>query len=683
MRVLHVARRYPSYDAPGRGAAVRELVSGAAHHGVDARVVSFDRVVAGGRGPEQRQRLRDEARKAYDAAIKPNALFRVAPSWGGVGVPVARLPLVQGPSVQDPEQALEDHLDAVRPFARGLFDTWRPDLLHAHSGFPDGVVAAVIGKEHGIPVVVSAEGGNVEEAFSDPHSLELYRDLLERGARPLVDSPRSARWLADALGVAQARLLALREPDVAGEPEPAARLFEVYQQVADTAAAAPPEAGAHGPGAAGDVVDRDLPMLLVASRRGLAIRLVEGLPRKVRRRSVLVVPPPSRGAGGPDRLGALGITVVESRQRGEETTVDPCRGLASAVLTAARSRSHGGRDVDAVALDTEAAAAIATLEADGVRLAPGSLRWLADRWDAERSIASENAIGFGAATYEPKGYWGRLHARRELSAVGQSALPTDLNVWLYRVLESNLRRFVGHRHLLDGVDAGFDVGAGSGYWVDVWHDLGIPRVDGCDLVPDAVARLGERFGDRGDTFVAADIGSADLELPWGRYGLVSVLNVLLHVTDDTAFETALRNVARLVRPGGHLLLVEPALEDERYERPHNASQHSRARRTAAYVEPLLASGLELIAVQGAVAAANNPIEARSSIEYRAFQRWWRWVSRTAKRKPGRIRLVGVAMLALDRAALMTGAAPSSKFLLLRRPAEGDSAAGGESRGGRP
>jgi SAM-dependent methyltransferase len=679
MRILHVARRYPSYNAPGRGSAVRDLVTGVADRGVDVRVVSFDRVPSGGRDPEQRQRLRDEARDSYDAVATPDALFQVAPSWAGEGVPVARLPVVQGPSTQEPGQVLTDHLDAVRPFARGLLGVWRPDVIHAHSGFPDGAVAAAIGTEHGIPVVVSEEGGNVEENFADPRNLEQHRYLLEGGARPVVDSPRSAALLADVLGVPEDKLLVLRDPKAPEEPV-AARLVEVYQQAADAAKPAP-ATPAPSTEAAGQVVDRELPTLLVASRRGHAARVVEGLPRKLRRRSVLVVPPPSRGAG-PDHLGALGVTLVEAKQRGKDASIDPLGGLARAVLAAARPRRLGGSGVEAVALDAGAAAAIATLEADGVRLAPGSLRWFVDRWDAERSVAPEDGARSSAAEYEPKGYWGRLHARKELSAVGQSALPTDLNVWLYRALERNLRLFVRRRHLLDGVDASFDVGAGSGYWVDVWHDLGVPRVDGCDLVPDAVARLEARFGDRGDRFMVADIGSGDLDLPWGRYALVSVLNVLLHVTDDAAFETALRNVARLVRPGGHLLLVEPALEDEQYERPYDLRQHSRARRTAAYVDPLLANGLELVTVQGAVAAANNPIEARSSVEYRTFQRWWRWVSRTAKSKPGRIRGVGLAMLALDRAALLTGAAPSSKFLLLRRPAEGDSVAGRKNRAAR-
>ena len=65
--------------------------------------------------------------------------------------------------------------------------------------------------------------------------------------------------------------------------------------------------------------------------------------------------------------------------------------------------------------------------------------------------------------------------------------------------------------------------------------------------------------------------------------------------------------------------------------------------------------------------ANNPIEAGSTAAYNRFLRWWRWVARQAKSSPASIRWVGPLMLALDRVMLATGAAPSSKIVLFRRP----------------
>jgi SAM-dependent methyltransferase len=267
-----------------------------------------------------------------------------------------------------------------------------------------------------------------------------------------------------------------------------------------------------------------------------------------------------------------------------------------------------------------------------------------------------------AMSYDPRDHWSRLHSRGDLSSVGQSGLPAELNAWLYRALERRVRWFIRRHRAVDGVTSVFDVGAGTGYWVRVWHDLGAPRVDGCDLVPAAVERLNAEFAAPGDRF----IGAPDAGLPAGPYGLVAVINVLLHLTDDGAFRRALNSIAALVAPGGRLLLVEPILLDPTYERPAAETQTSRARVLAAYRDPLVAAGLELIELRGAVAMANNPIEAGSRAAYDRYLRWWRWVARRAKSSPRSIRWLGPLMFALDGVALATGAAPSSKIVVFRR-----------------
>ena len=281
--------------------------------------------------------------------------------------------------------------------------------------------------------------------------------------------------------------------------------------------------------------------------------------------------------------------------------------------------------------------------------------------------------------YDPGDHWSRLHARGDLSSVGQSGLPADLNTWLYRALEHRVRWFARRHDVVSGARSAFDVGAGTGYWVRIWHELGVARVDGCDLVAAAVERLDAQFAARGDRFVTADIGSPSAGLPTERYDLVSVMNVLLHLTDDDAFGRALANIAGLVGPGGRLILVEPILLDVSYERAATAAQTSRARSLDAYRHPLLAAGLEMVELRGALAMANNPIEAGSKAAYNRYLRWWRWVARRAKSSPASIRWVGPLMLALDRVMLATGAAPSSKIVLFRRPAvaAGDRAGQGE------
>ena len=211
MRVLTVARWYPSHDSPGRGSFVADLVAATVRAGVDARVVSFDRVLV--RGPlEQRDRVLADARAAYERVALPGALFATPRSRGAPGVPVARLPMVRRPGADDVGELLDDHVAALRPFLARLVTVWRPDVIHAHTGLPDGVVAADLGAEHGIPVVVSEHMSTIEAELADPVALERYRSLLRPGVMLLAVSPPLAHRIAGLLGVAAARIGVLPNP---------------------------------------------------------------------------------------------------------------------------------------------------------------------------------------------------------------------------------------------------------------------------------------------------------------------------------------------------------------------------------------------------------------------------------------------------------------------------------------
>jgi SAM-dependent methyltransferase len=289
-------------------------------------------------------------------------------------------------------------------------------------------------------------------------------------------------------------------------------------------------------------------------------------------------------------------------------------------------------------------------------------------------IATTSAAGLWHhefVSYSPSDYWAELHRRDDLSAVGQSGLPTEINRWLYRILARNLRAFLRRHELLrPPPERVFDVGAGTGEWIPFWRSLGVGTIDGCDLVPDAVDRLNDRFGETGE-FRQATLGNAgSAQLADGRtYPLVAILNVLLHVTADDQFARALGQAAALVEPGGVLLLVEPILADSTFARPYDAAAASRARPLETYAAPLCESGLELVEMAPATVLANNPIEAGSPAAFRRYQRLWRWVARRTKRNPPSARWIGPLLSVADRLALMTGAAPTSKIALFRRPAE--------------
>lgn len=211
MRVLTIARWYPSHDSPGRGSFVADLVQATATAGIDARVISFDRVLIRGR-LEERDAALLAARAAYEQVATPAALFVAPPSRGAPDVPVARLPVVRRPGSGDPIALIEDHLAALRPFMAKLVGAWQPDVIHAHTGLPDGIVAAEVGREIGIPVIVSEHMSTLETELADPAALERYRDLLEPGVWLMGVSPSVSSRVAALLDVPADRIGVLPNP---------------------------------------------------------------------------------------------------------------------------------------------------------------------------------------------------------------------------------------------------------------------------------------------------------------------------------------------------------------------------------------------------------------------------------------------------------------------------------------
>ena len=211
----------------------------------------------------------------------------------------------------------------------------------------------------------------------------------------------------------------------------------------------------------------------------------------------------------------------------------------------------------------------------------------------------------------------------------------------------------------------FEVGAGTGYWIDFWATRGIPTIDGCDLAPAAVERLNDTYGHLGE-FCQADIAAS--QPPARRtYDFVECQNVLLHITDDERFMRGVRNLGRLVAPGGILLLAEPAVRNPQFAGAFDASQESRARPLARYLAPLHRDGFQLLAVRGYAVMANNPIEGSSVLAYAVWRAAWAGVVGLCRVSRANAIWLGPLLYWIDGFLTKTRLAPSGKFILLRRP----------------
>ena len=119
---------------------------------------------------------------------------------------------------------------------------------------------------------------------------------------------------------------------------------------------------------------------------------------------------------------------------------------------------------------------------------------------------------------------------------------------------------IGHfKPFLSGIV--FDIGSGRGDMAELYDIAGVEKIILSDHSPEMIAFLEKRFGDRKNRYAVlplADISLTERAAVFNGNAPDTVisLNVLEHIPDDVA---AIGNMAQLLRPGGKLLIMVPAL----------------------------------------------------------------------------------------------------------------------------
>jgi SAM-dependent methyltransferase len=131
-------------------------------------------------------------------------------------------------------------------------------------------------------------------------------------------------------------------------------------------------------------------------------------------------------------------------------------------------------------------------------------------------------------------------------------------------------------------------------------------VVGVDISPDALAHVRARRSEM--RAVRASVEA--LPFVSGAFDIALMVTVLYTVTDDAR---ALNEVARVVRSGGAVLLVEPAFESLR--RAHDATVHGRRRyRRRALIELVNSAGLQAVRATYAYSFLAPPAAAVGALD---------------------------------------------------------------------
>lgn len=166
--------------------------------------------------------------------------------------------------------------------------------------------------------------------------------------------------------------------------------------------------------------------------------------------------------------------------------------------------------------------------------------------------------------YTPADYWsGRLSEVGGLRSTGHVSYGEAYNRWLYRrkgiVLQHALRR-------VDGIGRALDLGSGVGWVVDQLQRAGASDIHGVDISAGAVAALRARF----PSFAFDQVRLGEEPLPRGdeSVDVATFLDVAYHIVDDDLWAGTVREVGRVVRRGGGLVVIDAFARDEQRPAPH-------------------------------------------------------------------------------------------------------------------
>jgi SAM-dependent methyltransferase len=200
------------------------------------------------------------------------------------------------------------------------------------------------------------------------------------------------------------------------------------------------------------------------------------------------------------------------------------------------------------------------------------------------------------ASYDPKRYWeARLSKSFSLKGVGHIGFSDRYNRWLYHRKDKCLTAALSATDLR-GTRV-LDVGCGTGFFVQ-WYRARGADVSGIDITNVSIERLKQRFGDQ---FSVQDISDPAYQ-PSQLFDIVNMWDVMYHIVAPDAFERALSNLARSLKPGGLLLLTDwfGAADDVR------VADHVQGRCLQTYKARLIPKGFHLVGINSLYHLLNRP-----------------------------------------------------------------------------
>lgn len=213
-------------------------------------------------------------------------------------------------------------------------------------------------------------------------------------------------------------------------------------------------------------------------------------------------------------------------------------------------------------------------------------------------------------TYNPGDYWEkRLSQKFSLSRVGNISFSERYNAWCYKAKARRLKEALISNSIEVKGRTVCDIGCGTGFYTNFYLQRGAKNIVGVDITGVSIENLKKKHPNH--SFVQGNIALPSiLEQINLRFDIINIIDVLYHVTEDSAFNQALLNIFALTKLNGYIIFT-----DTWNQRNVRCAEHVRTRSKEAYEAIFKEKGIEILAVYPVFNLLNWPLFGRIPIPH--------------------------------------------------------------------
>jgi len=190
-------------------------------------------------------------------------------------------------------------------------------------------------------------------------------------------------------------------------------------------------------------------------------------------------------------------------------------------------------------------------------------------------------------------YWDKLLSENtSLKGVGWPNWPESYNLILYKKYLKGFENVINdlqknHGFRLDEYKQVFEAGPGSGFYTSYFWKAGVKFYTGADISDSSVKKLKNKFTEFG--FIRKNISETDeiIEINRNKFDLICIVDVLLHITDDHKFRSAVENLSTMLKPGGFLIIGDAISVFSKKNHSEGSKYNTDVSRHISYLNELL------------------------------------------------------------------------------------------------